>query len=215
MFSSFSPLVWLHLPYLLSIAALALRDQLKLRTVLMVSVAVSAFEDFTASSGPDVQSLFWNAVSLLINGVVIVKIVMDQVHVGLSDEEKRLYATFGLLKPGEFRTLLKLATWATADEEIEITRQGILPTHLYYVATGTLSIEKSGREITIDAGTFIGEIAFLHRRPASATVRIAAGGRYLHWPVAVLDRRIEGRQQLKHAIVRLISADMARKVARA
>jgi len=45
-------------------------------------------------------------------------------------------------------------------------------------------------------------------------VRLEPGTRYLEWPVGSLARRIEGRQALKDAVVRLISFDMALKLAR-
>ena len=146
---------------------------------------------------------------------MLIQIILDRTDVGLSEEEQDLFQAFDVLTPGEFRALVKLATWRTAETAVELTREGARPAHLYYVLRGELSIEKAGRIIRIAPRTFIGEIAFLHRGEASATVRLAPGSRYLEWPVQSLDRRIQGREALKHAVVRLISFDMALKVARA
>ena len=57
--------------------------------------------------------------------------------------------------------------------------------------------------------------AVLNGSAASATATLGAGTRFIAWPVADLDKRIQGRQASKHAVVRLISFDMAMKVARA
>ena len=95
-----------------------------------------------------------------------------------------------------------------------MTCEGEKPADLFYVLAGTVSVEKSGRSFLVGPKTFIGEVAFLHDAVASATTTLGAGARYLAWPVEDLNKRIQGRQALKHAVVRLISFDMAMKVAR-
>ena len=96
-----------------------------------------------------------------------------------------------------------------------MTSEGETPTELFYVLSGTAVIEKSGRSFFVGPKAFIGEIAFLNGTVASATATLGAGARYIAWPVQDLNKRIQGRQTLKHAVVRLISYDMAMKVARA
>lgn len=215
MLTGFDPHLVMHAAALISVAALALRDQLQLRTVLLISIMLSAVYNYIAPPGPSWQDLFWNAVTFAINLTVLIELVFDRTHIGLSQEEEELFSAFQMLTPGEFRTIVRLATWHTADAEVVITEENVVPDRLFYILRGSVHVHKAGREIEVAARTFIGEVAFLHRRPASATVRLEAGARYLAWPVQDLDRRIEGRQGLKHALMRLISFDMATKVARA
>lgn len=210
----YDPHWMLHVAALISVGALTLRDQLKLRSVLTFSIGLNALYNLMVLPGPDWQDLFWNLVSLAINLTVLTQLVLDRTHVGLSAEEEKLFEAFEMLTPGEFRALVKLATWRTAETAVEITREGETPHNLYYVLRGGIALEKAGRTVRIEPGTFIGEIAFLHRGAASATVRLEPGTRYLEWPVGSLARRIEGRQALKDAVVRLISFDMALKLAR-
>lgn len=207
--------VLVHLAALASVAALLFRDQIKLRAVLLVSIALALANNYDGSDAPDWEDLFWNAVLFTINLVVLAQLVLDRTHIGLSAEERSLFDAFGLLTPGEFRALARLASWHDAAGGEVLTHEGEAPDALFYVLTGGVSIEKGGRTIPYGPGTFIGEIAFLQRGPASATVRLAAGSRYVAWPTAGLDRRIEGRQDLRHAVTRLISHDMALKVGRA
>lgn len=208
------PDVLMHAAAIVSVAALAFRDQLKLRAVLLVSIVLSAiYNDLTTP--PSYQSMFWNFVMIVINLIVLVQIVLDRTHIGMSDEENDLFSAFEMLTPGEFRSIVKLARWGTASGGETMTREGERPTDLFYVLTGTATIAKSGRSFCVGPRAFIGEIAFLNGSVASATATLGAGARYVAWPVEDLSRRIEGRQALKHAVVRLISFDMAMKVARA
>ncbi len=203
----------LHGAAIISVAALALRDQLKLRAVLLVSIVLNAiYNDLTTP--PSYQSIFWNGVMFVINLIVVVQIVLDRAHIGLSAEEDELFTAFQMLSPGEFRSIVKLSRWGTARGGEIMTREGETPTELFYVLTGTAVIEKSGRSFSVGPKAFIGEVAFLNGTVASATATLAAGARYIAWPVQDLNKRIQGRQTLKHAVVRLISYDMAMKVAR-
>ena len=205
----------LHLAALVSVAALLFRDQIRLRAVLLVSIALALANNYDGSDAPDWEDLCWNSVLFTSNLVVLVQLMLERTHIGLDGEQRALFDALGLLTPGEFRALLRLATWHTAGPSEEITREGERPGALYYVLTGGLFIVKGDRTIPYGACTFIGEIAFLRGGPASATVRLAPGSRYVAWPVARLDRRIAGREELRHAVTRLISHDMALKVGRA
>jgi hypothetical protein len=215
MFADFDPYIVMHLAALIAVVALALRDQLKLRSVLLVSIALTAVYNYALLREPSWKDLFWNAVTFTMNLVVLIQIILDRTHIGLSQEEDELFSAFQMLTPGEFRAIVKLATWRTAEADVIITQEGVVPDHLYYILRGGVLVSKGGRDIKIGARTFIGEVAFLHRRPASATVQLEPGTRYLEWPVRKLDGRIDGKQALKHAVLRLISFDMATKVARA
>ena len=206
--------VLMHAAAIISVAALALRDQLKLRAVLLVSIMLNAvYNDLTTP--PSYESIFWNIVMFVINLIVLVQIVLDRTHIGMSGEENDLFSAFEILTPGEFRSIVKMARWGTAEGGETMTREGERPPELFYVLTGTATIEKAGRSFDVGPKTFIGEIAFLQGSVASATATLGAGARYVSWPVEDLNKRIEGRQTLKHAVVRLISFDMAMKVARA
>ena len=204
----------MHCAAIISVAALALRDQLKLRAVLVVSIVLNAVYNALATP-PNYQSIFWNGVMFVINLIVLVQIIFDRTHIGMSVEENELFSAFRMLTPGEFRSIVKLARWHTASGDEIMTREGERPADLFYILTGTATIEKSGRSFCVGPKTFIGEIAFLNGSAASATATLGVGARYIAWPVADLDKRIQGRQALKHAVVRLISFDMAMKVARA
>jgi len=86
---------------------------------------------------------------------------------------------------------------------------------LYYVLNGGVTIGKQGRLIECEPKLFIGEIAFLRDKAASATVTTAANALYVSWDQAELRALLKKNEDLKNAISALLSADMADKVARA
>jgi len=210
----FDPFLLMHAAALLSFIALAFRDQLKLRAVLLVSIFLEALFHIVSVDGPSWQEVFWNVVTFGITLAVLIQIAIDRSHFGLTQEQKALFDNFPGLTPGEFRVLLRVGRWCTATEGTVLTQEGVVPDNLYYVLTGRTHIRKGDREIRIDPKTFIGEIAFLHGSPASATVTLEPGARYYEWPVAKLKGRINKHETLTPAMTRLIGLDMALKVAR-
>ncbi len=208
-----SPFLLLHIAGLISIAALALKDQLKLRSVLLASIFFNSLFHIYSEHGPHWQELFWTSVEFLINGIVLTQLVLDRTHLGLNAEQEELFNAFKFLSPGEFRSLLRLGIWETAVEETVLTTEGLLPTELFYILKGSVHVQKGEREFTIGPRTFIGEVAFLHSTVASATVRVEPGSRYLHWPVARLQKELQSRDTLRVAVMRVISLDTASKVA--
>jgi hypothetical protein len=210
-----SPFLFLHIGGLISFTALALKDQLKLRSVLLVSIIFAMLFHMQGEHGPSWQELLWNTVEFSINGIVLTQLVLDRTHIGLSGEAEELFNALKFLSPGEFRTLLKLGRWETAENMQVVTTEGVEPKDLFYILKGRVHIEKGGREFTIEPRTFIGEVAFLHSTPASATVRLEAGARFLRWPVDKLEKGLQSKENLRIAVMRLISLDTATKVARA
>jgi CRP-like cAMP-binding protein len=83
------------------------------------------------------------------------------------------------------------------------------------VLHGDVVIEKTGSRFTIAPETFIGEVAFLLKRPASARVTLEAGARYVVWEIAALRRLMLRAPSLAIAVAGALNKDMAAKVARA
>lgn len=214
MLSDLSQHMTVDLASLIGVAALAFRNQLILRLMLLLSTGLTLFA--LATSGKlDWDGLFWTSVTWMINGWVTVQIVLDRTHLGLTDEEEELFSAFGSLTPGEFRRLIRPAIWHTAEQTISLTREGVVPDRLFYVLSGAIEISKGDRPGMLAPQTFIGEIAFLRHTPASATVSVAPGARYLEWRTSVLSALLDRHRHLRGAVTHLLSADMALKVARA
>jgi CRP-like cAMP-binding protein len=205
----------MHAAALISLSAMAFKDQLKLRSFLLISIALNIPYHLNTAPGPQWDEIFWNIVTFAVTFIVLVQLTLDRTHLGLSAEEEDLFSAMNSLTPGEFRALLRVGAWKTADTATTLTIEGRRPEHLFYVLSGAITIDKGGRQIVVDPKTFIGEVAFLHNTTASATVTLEPGARYLQWPVARLQAKIGSRNALKNSVIRLIGLDMALKIARA
>ena len=106
-------------------------------------------------------------------------------------------------------------TWKTAEVETGLTMEGVMPDRLYFLYDGGITISKAGRDTPLEPQAFIGEIAFLTGKAASASVRLAPRSRWVEWPSLALRRQLERDHGLRSVIMRLIGEDLAQKVARA
>lgn len=204
----------MHAAAFLSVTAVIFKDQLNLRVALLVSILLSTAYHLFKIPEPAWQEVFWNVVTFIIGLGMAVRVLLDRTHFGLSDIEEQLFAAFAALSPGEFRRLVRAGRWRRAEGGAILTREGEPLDRLFYVLEGEVRVRKGEREFVTPAQTFIGEIAFLHDTPASATVTAAAGALYYEWPVGVLHRHLGRRGDLEASILRVIGLDMAMKVAR-
>ena len=209
--AGFHPLY--HLGAFVSVIALALRGQLALRVVLLASLFLYIADEYFNAATPEWPYIFWNALFAVINAIVIVELILDRTTYGFDAAEKELYADFVTLTPGEFRKLLRLAERRTASGTETLTTEGERPDHLFYVLDGEVEILKGGRHIQVEPPTFIGEIAFLRGSGASATVQAKPGARLLRWSSPRLHQHLAKHVPLKIAFNRLLSDDLALKVA--
>ena len=78
-----------------------------------------------------------------------------------------------------------------------------------------MTIEKGGHRMVSEAKTFIGEIAFLLSRPATATVTLEPGCHYCVWDSKALHAVLNGNPALKTALSAAMNRRLAEKVAQA
>ncbi len=207
--------LYLHIAGIISMAALIFKDQVKMRAVLFVSILFSVASHVVGLPKPAWNDLLWNGTTFFINAIVLTQLLLDRTHIGLNQEQERLYSALKLLTPGEFRSLVKIARWSVSPADQVITMENKPLHRLYYVLDGDIKIEKGGRSFQISPDTFIGEVAFLHNTPASATVTLGRGARYIVWSAPELERTLQSRSALRNAFIRMIGMDTAEKVARA
>ncbi|MFB9148614.1 cyclic nucleotide-binding domain-containing protein [Roseovarius ramblicola] len=126
-----------------------------------------------------------------------------------------LYHTIGGMEPGEFRSLMRSAARRGVETTETLTHEGEVPEKLYFIESGGMWAEKNSQDFTLPPEVFIGEVAFLTGKPASATVRVAPGARLVEWDAATLKRRIQRNSRVRLALEARIAEDLAGKVTRA
>ncbi len=205
----------IHVAAAIFLSGFLFRDQIVLRSLVIVGNFVYVLYYYVVVDHPLWGGIFWSVVGIVINAVMIARIMADRSAFGLAAHELALHGQLGTLTPGEFRRLMKVAAWRTADAPTLLSEEGKPLPALAYVIEGRVTVEKGGSRLDFAAPMFIGEVAFVTDDPASATVTIAPGARYVSWDMAALRKLLLRTPAIRIGLGAALNRDMAGKVARA
>ncbi len=203
-----------HVGAILYLVCFLFRDQILLRSFAIAGDAAYVAYYYNIADQPLWGAIMWNIPNGLVNVAMIYLILRDRRTSSFSENELKLFRCLKDISPTDFRKIAKLGKWNTASGEVELAKEGQPLDTLHYVLEGDLQIDKGGRKIQAMPGMFIGEVAFLKQRPASATVKVTPGSLYISWPHGELIKAQSKSDGLRNAINSMLSADMAEKVAR-
>lgn len=204
-----------HIGALLYLAGFLFRDQLTLRGLIIVGDFVYILYFYFAPETPLWGGIFWSTMFTIANVGMIGLIVAERMHFKLTPTERRLFDLLETLTPGQFRELIRNAKSDTTTAPVTITSERLPLDRLYFVLDGTVLIEKNGRQALTAPETFIGEIAFLLGRPATATVILEPGCSYFVWDATALRALLQAKPDLNNALTSAMNKKLAQKVANA
>ncbi len=204
-----------HVGAMLCLLGFLFRNQLILRLLVLGGDCVYILYYYFAPEVPLWGAIFWSSMFTVVNIAMIWLIIVDEKHFSLPASERKLFDLLVDLTPGQFRKLLKAGRQEVTAAPLVITRENEPLHELYFVSAGRVVIEKGGRRVASDAKTFIGEIAFLLARSATATVTMEAGCQYCVWDSKALHRLLDGNSALKNALSAAMNRKLAEKVAQA
>jgi hypothetical protein len=207
----FDPSMLLYAGALLLLISYVAQTPLQFRYLALAGLIVILAYGVALGMG---QVVAGAALGVATNTLMIWRQWRDGHAIALSDDELNLFRNLRGLSSEQFRKLMKVGTWVRSAEPVLLTREGHMPEELYYVLEGSLSIQKSGREIKVQPAAFIGELAYLREMPATATVRLLPPGLFVSWKHAELNRVLAHDEALRLAMAMLINNDLAEKVAR-
>ncbi|MEM1051456.1 MAG: cyclic nucleotide-binding domain-containing protein [Pseudomonadota bacterium] len=194
----------------------AIRDELRLRLLIVVSTFVYIAYYFAVPSGPLWGAIVTSALMLGINFWVLGQIILERTTLRMSDDEKHLFKAFDTLTPGQFRRLAALAEWQQAEDP-----SGTILTHedrpsgtLFYIFKGDVSVEKYGRRFRLPEGNFVGEVAFVLARNTTATTIAPKGVRFVEWDCDALRQLGQKYEPLRISLNALLTRDLANKLGR-
>lgn len=206
---------WLiHAGALLYMIAFIVRDELVLRLLAVTGSALYILYYYLFPAQPLWDAIVSSLIMVMINIAVITQVILERTTFRLSEDEKRLFAAFETLTPGQFRRLLKHAQWRTVAEPdgTLLTREGEKSQALYYVLDGAIAAEKSGQQFCLPAGNFVGEIAYILNIETSATTVAPQGVRYVRWDAQALRTLSKQRPALGNGLTALLTRDVAVKL---
>lgn len=200
-----------HIGNGLAFAAFLFRDQIYLRIVVIISMALQALYYLLILNTPQFDPLIWKILTITLNFGMIGLIIRDRLGYGIASEVRPLFTAIRVLSPGQFRRLIKGTEIVTGPQPI--LRRGEHPASLFYLLSGTAEVSKDGRKLTVSTGTFLGEIAFLSSGTATADVALNADARALRWPAVTLKALMTRDSDIDIAFRGLLNHDLAAKTA--
>jgi len=205
--------ILVHIGAFLMLLAYLVRDQILLRGLIILGTVFYIVYYFLMET-PLWSALLWNSSFVVINLIMIVVIYSDRASFVMSEREEKLYQVFNTLSPGEFKKLLKIADWFDGASEEQITTEGEVPARLYFIISGEVLIARDGKKFIVGPSVFIGELAYLIKKPATATVKLTDKVVGISWKTSSLTKLLASNPQMKISFDGLLNQDLAAKLAR-
>jgi Cyclic nucleotide-binding domain len=164
-----------HISYLLIAISYWLTDIFWLRVVAVVGLSLEIL--YFWHSGGDLRTgMGWDLIFIAINLYQLYRLVKDRLSLRLPEADRDLLRSVfigledsqiaRLLIAGEFSDFADGTTLAEENEALE---------RIFFICSGHARVTIGGREVShLEKGSFVGEVAFLTDKPATATV-IAEG----------------------------------------
>ena len=205
--------ILVHIGSFLLLLAYLVRDQILLRAVIILGT-IFYIVYYIFMEAPLWSALLWNVSFVVINLIMIVVIYSDKTSFVMSEKEAKLYQVFYTLSPGEFKKLLKIADWFDGSSEEKITTEGEIPSRLYFIINGEALIARDDKKFIVGPNVFIGELAYLTNKPATATVKLTDKVVGISWKTTSLTKLLASNPQMKIAFDGLLNQDLAAKLAK-
>jgi Cyclic nucleotide-binding domain len=204
-----------HFSNVLLLVSYSVRDILWLRW-FAVAAAVANVPYYLAQTTVLWPPVIWGGVFMLINVYQIGRIYLERRPVVLSAEERQLYDLgFRALRPREFVSLLLAGEWRDAAAGDRIIAQGGTVDRICVPISGTVEISRDGQRLGRFApGQIVGMALAVTGEASSFDAAFTEPGRYMSWPLPSLRKFLDKRPELRVALQRLASQDLAMKVER-
>ena len=121
----------------------------------------------------------------------------------------------GLMRfaPEEFTALLHRGTWAVAQRGEKLVEQGEELNRVFFIHSGRFAVRVDGQEVAQrKGGQFVGEISYLTKATATATVEVLEPSRYLFWERPHLEALLEKEPTLYYAMLSSMNFDLITKL---
>jgi Cyclic nucleotide-binding domain len=214
-------MTWTNLvPYLANLAAVLMligftfRNPLKLRSFAILGNLTFILYYFLVSDVPLWTAIISAAAIIAVNIYMMWQIIHDRKMFRLSAEEMMLFARLPGLTPGQYKQVLAIAEWHNPQVSMQLTKLGEMPKALYYVLEGRVEVNRDGKRFSVGPHAFIGELAFLRAKPATATTFANVGALIVSWEQEALRNLMKADDGIRKAFDNMLSIDMAEKMAR-
>jgi CRP-like cAMP-binding protein len=202
-----------HISYLLIAISYWLTDIFWLRVVAVVGLSLEIL--YFWHSGGDLRTgMGWDLIFIAINLYQLYRLVKDRLSLRLPEADRDLLRSVftglddpqiaRLLIAGEFCDFAGGTTLAAENEALD---------RIFFVCSGRARVMIGGREVShLEKGSFVGEVAFLTDKPATATVIAEGDMRALAFDRGELKQFFDKETQVAGLIYQLLGRELANKI---
>ena len=201
-----------HLSYILLIVSMLMRTMTKLRLFAVAAGLVSAFYGYFWLNDP--VTVFWEVVFVLTNVMQLSILAFENKRASFNEaEQKFVDAAVPNVERAQAKRLLKAGLWCEAAAGDVLTREGEIASHLFFIASGTVRIEKKHRIVGVCGHhDFVGEISFMNDQPATANAIVANSIHYLKFERETLRKIVNKDKDIRHALETSFNRNLVEKL---
>ena len=205
---------WLviNLAYFITFIALAVRDVLLLRCVLISANTLQVFYQFGFNANTNNVGS-WNALFLAINVFQVIKLIRERRPVVLPDVIADLHSgIFADMTQREFLYFWQLGKQGKLSDT-HIMREGEKQKSLFLVLSGEPLVKRDGALLAkLNRGEFVGEISFITKEPASADVYAESEVNFIEWDQDELRKMRTINPTFWIKLNNILGKDLAKKI---
>lgn len=197
------------------VAGFLFRDQVYLRLLVFFGSCFYLTYYYNAGPVPLWDAMLGSAMIGTASLQGMIRMLWSRLPISLPKNARHLRAAVGDIEPGLFKRLLKVGRIERIETPSVLTQQGAPPDALWFVVEGVITLERDGQPTTrLNGPCFVGDIAFMNKSVASASVTAEPGCEVLHWAMRDLRPALRRNHRLEVALEALIAQDLARKLAK-
>jgi Popeye-like protein len=202
-----------HFANVLLLISYSVRSMLLLRWFAVAS-ALTVIPYYLAQENVLWPPVFWGLVFSAINVYQIARLYAERRPATLSPDEQKLYDLgFHTLHPREFLSLALLGEWKDATAGDLLLLEGERVAAVRIATAGVVEARRQKESLALmKPGQVIGTALALTNTPSPVSASFIENGRYIEWPLAQLRAFLDRRPELRLALQRHFSQDLARKL---
>jgi CRP-like cAMP-binding protein len=205
-----------HFSNILLLVSYSVRDILWLRW-FAVAAALTNIPYFLVQDYVLWPPVLWASVFTAINLYQIARIYRERRPVVLSADQQTLYdLAFHSLRPRDFLSLALVGEWCDAKPGERLLTAGAPAAEICIAISGDVEVYKGETNVgRLAPGHLVGTGLVLTGTPSPVDARFVSPGRYIRWATQTLRVFLDKRPELREALQRVTSRDLAAKLERA
>lgn len=202
--------ILLNIYYIGVAVALLIRDILWLRAVMIIAGAsVIGYGINTTNT----VVIFWNSIFISINAFQVIRLILERRQVKVEDDLLDIYKNvFPEMTPREFLNFWHMGSYHTSQNET-LCSEGQIQPNLMLIVRGQANVIRDGHAIArLERGSFVAEMGFIAKQPASADVTAQDKIEYISWSRKKLVYMEKSNPALFGKLQIILSKDLVHKL---